>query len=115
MWFIQTKYKNGEVKFLNAIFPQKHEALKYAKKELRKNNVIDIDVKNLDKELISEDIKVGGVVFINKNKNQTFYGKIIDVSDYLIEIEKDSGATALFTKSRINKELITGNFCINCA
>lgn len=115
MWFIQTKNTNGEIKFLNTIFSQKHEALKHAKKELKKNNIIDIDVKNLDRELISENIKIGGTVFLNENKKKTFYGKIIDVSDYLIEVEKESGATAIFTKSRINKELIMGNFYINCA
>lgn len=112
MWFITFNDSESNSKYINNTFHNRIDAFKYIQKHLNNNHYSNVAVKNADTQLISTNIQEGSLLQIHTESSDVNYGIIEDISDYLVFIKKLDGSTAELTKSRINKEYISGKFKI---
>lgn len=109
MWFIKIK-ENKEETLIKRIFKTKQDAFNF----IKNNNYCfsDSTFINGETNLVSDDIKIDAFLQVNVDDKVIDYGFIHEITDYLVLIKKKNGNTAEFTKSRINKEYVTGVFNI---
>lgn len=112
MWFISYNDDKSKTTYVKKIFNNKTDAHKYAICDLKDTNTYNISIHNGDTELVSQDISNGVCLKRLVENRLVDYGTICDISGYLIMIEKPNGDISEFTKARVNKEFIKGNFCI---
>lgn len=112
MWFLYATNNDGSSKPINSLFSQKHEAIKCLKNEYYSNGFFNVELRNIDTDLVSDELRVGIDLFINKENKKVCYGKIHDITNYLIEVKVPSGEITTFRKNRINREILNGVFCI---
>lgn len=112
MWFLYVTNNEGHSKPINSLFNQKHEAMKYVKDVYYNNGIFNVELRNIDKDLVSDELRIGAELFINKENQKICYGKIHDITDYLVEVKVPSGEIATLRKNRINREMLNGVFSI---
>ena len=106
MWYVTLNRSNRKVN-INKIFPNKSEAYKYLKQEVRRD--IDFggfEIKNASLTLASDEISIGKKIYYKNKKEDIFLGTVEDIGDYLVFMINDSGETSEFTKSTINKRFL---------
>ena len=111
MWYIRLKNECDSTLIRN-IFHNKQDAFKHIRNTMKLNSYSDVDLINGDLELVSPNIVEQSLLQIVEGNKTLNYGIIDEITNYLVMIKKDDGSIVEFTKNRLNKEFVLGNFKI---